>query len=181
MSGGGDIPVPTPILAHDLVFITNAHGDGAPIYAIRPTAEGDISLADGATTNEFVAWSRARQGAYMQTPLAYGDNLYLCRDNGILTIFEARTGKKLSQARLGDGSTGFTASPVAADGKIYFTSEMGDIVVVKAGVPEAEVIATNEMGEICMATPAISEGILLFRTQGHLIAIAQAETKRAAN
>jgi outer membrane protein assembly factor BamB len=106
----------------------------------------------------------------MQTPLVYGDYLYLCRDNGVVSCYEAKTGKRLYQERLGTGRTGFTASSVAADGKLYFTSEEGDIYVVKAG-PTFEVLSQNPMGEVCMATPAISEGMLFFRTQGHLVAI----------
>jgi outer membrane protein assembly factor BamB len=173
LTGGGDIPVPTPIVAHDLVFITNSHGRMAPIYAIRLEALGDISLAENTTSNKYISWSVARDGAYMITPLVYGDYLYNCKNNGVLLCFEAKTGKLVYQERLGDGKTGFTASPVASDGKLYYSSEDGDIYVVKAG-PKFEVLAENEMGEICMATPAISEGMLFFRTQKHLVAIAQA-------
>ncbi len=85
MTGGGDIPVPTPIAAHGLVFITNAHGKPAPIYAIKPTATGDISLKEGESSNAHIAWSYMRDGGYMQTPIVYGDILYVCRDNGVLT------------------------------------------------------------------------------------------------
>ena len=169
MRGGGDIPVPTPVFGHGLIFITNAHGPGSPVYAIRPDATGDISLKDDETSNEHVAWSR-RSGAYMQTPLLYGEHLYVCRDNGVLSVIEATTGKRTSQFRIGSGGSGFSASPVAADGKLYFTSEMGDVHVLKAGA-EPERLATNEMGELCMATPAISEGVLFFRTKGHVVAV----------
>jgi outer membrane protein assembly factor BamB len=172
LKGGGDIPVPTPIVAHDLVFITNAHGRMAPIYAIRLDATGDISLGENATSNKYVAWSVPRDGAYMITPLIYGDYLYNSKNNGVLHCFEAKTGNRVYQERLGDGTTGFTASPVAADGKLYYSSEDGDIYVIKAG-PKFEVLAKNEMGEICMATPAISEGVLFFRTQGHVVAITE--------
>ncbi len=172
MRGGGDIPVPTPIFGHGLIFITNAHGGAAPIYAIRPDARGDITLAEGADSGEFVAWSAPRSGSYMQTPLIYGEQLYVCRDNGVLTVFSARDGKRLGQLRLGGGSTGFTASAVAADGKLYYTSELGDVFVLRPG-PKPELLATNEMGELCMSTPAISEGTLFFRTRGHVVAIGQ--------
>ena len=172
LTGGGDIPVPTPVIAHGLVFITNAHGRMAPIYAVRLGATGDISLKGEEKANQHIAWSQTREGAYMQTPLVYGDYLYTCRDNGVLSCYEARTGNRVYQVRLADGRTGFTASPVAGDGKIYFTSEEGEIHVVKAG-PEFELLAKNPMGEICMATPAISEGSLFFRTQGHLVAISE--------
>jgi outer membrane protein assembly factor BamB len=172
LQGGGDIPVPTPVVANDLVFITNAHGRMAPIYAIRTSAVGDISLQGTESANRYVAWSRPRDGGYMQTPLVYGDHLYICRDNGVLTCYEAKTGNPLYEERLGTGRSGFTASPVAAGGKLYFTSEDGDIYVVQAG-PTFKLLSVNPMGEICMATPAISEGTLFFRTQGHLIAVAE--------
>jgi len=169
MTGGGDIPVPTPIVADDLIFITNAHGSMAPIYAIRPGMRGDIT-PDAAGRSPHVAWMQAREGAYMQTPLVYGGLLYNCRDNGVLSVYDARTGTRHYQQRLAEGRTGFTASPVAADGQVYFTSEDGDVHVVKAG-PSFELLASNSMGEVCMATPAVSEGRLYFRTRGHLMAI----------
>ncbi len=172
LKGGGDIPVPTPIVAHDMVFITNAHGRMAPIYAIRLDATGDISLEENTTSNKHVAWSVPRDGAYMITPLVYGDYLYISKDSGVLNCFEAKTGNRIYQERLGDGKSGFSASPVAADGKLYYSSEDGDIYVVKAGT-KFELLAKNEMGEVCMATPAISEGTLFFRTQGHVVAISE--------
>jgi outer membrane protein assembly factor BamB len=170
LTGGGDIPVPTPIVAHDLIFLTSAHGPVAPIYAIGTSATGDISLRDGATTNAHIAWSVPRRGNYMQTPLVVGDCLYCCNDAGVLTCYEARTGYVHYSERLGSGGSGFTASGVAADGKLYFASEVGKVFVVRAG-PKFEVLATNELGETCMATPAISEGALFFRTRNHLTAI----------
>ena len=170
MTGGGDIPVPTPVVAYPLVFVTNAHGRAAPIYAIRLTAAGDISLREGAARNEHIAWSVDRGGAYMQTPLVYGDYLYNCRDNGVLSCYRAVTGERLYQERLGGGTSGFSASPVAAEGKLYFTSEDGDVYVVAAG-PRFELLAVNELDEVAMATPAVSEGVLYFRTRGHVIAI----------
>ncbi len=90
MKGGGDIPVPTPIVHRDLAIITNAHGPAAPIFAVRPGATGDISLAAGAQTNNHIAWSQQRDGAYMQTPIVYGEQLYVCRDNGVLSVYEAQ-------------------------------------------------------------------------------------------
>lgn len=175
MHGGGDIPVPTPIVAHDLIFITNAHGPQAPVYAIRTSAHGDITLPPGETSSAHIAWSYNRGGCYMQTPLVYGDLLYTCRNNGTLTCYEARTGEIKYRKRLGGGSTGFSASPVAVDGKIYFTSEEGDIHVIKAG-PIFGLMAVNSMDEITMATPAIAHDTLYVRTQHHLYAIGKAGT-----
>ncbi len=167
MHGAGDIPVPTPVAGHDLVFLTHAH-QGSGLFAIRPAATGDITVEPGASSKN-VAWS-ARAGAYMQTPLVYGDELYVCRDNGVLSVYDARTGTRHQQTRLGSGTSGFTASPVAASGKVYFTSEDGDVYAVKAG-PDAAVLATSSLGEVCMATPAIARGVLYFRARDHLLAI----------
>ena len=172
LSGAGDIPVPTPVLSGDLVFLTSAHGSLSPIYAVKTSARGDITLEEGTTSNEGIVWSIPRGGAYMQTPLVYGDHLYVCRDNGALSCYETGSGERLYQQRLGSGSAGFTASAVAGDGKIYYTSEMGDTFVVKPG-PEFELLAENALDEITMATPAISEGMLLFRTKDHLVAVAE--------
>ena len=141
------------------------------MYAIRLDATGDISLEGQNSSNEFIAWSVARNGAYMQTPLVYGNYLYSCRDNGVLKCYQAKTGELIYQQRLAGGRTGFTASPVAADGKLYFTSEEGDIYVVQTG-PEFKLLTTNAMDEVCMATPAISEGMLFIRTQSHLVSVA---------
>jgi outer membrane protein assembly factor BamB len=100
----------------------------------------------------------------------YRDLLYVCKSNGVFTAFDAKTGERAYQQRLGNGTTAFTASLVAADGKVYFTSEDGDVFVVKAG-RTFELLATNKLGEIGMATPAISEGVIYVRTDKSLIAI----------
>jgi outer membrane protein assembly factor BamB len=170
LQGGGDIPVPTPVVALGMAFITNAHGKMSPIYAIRLNATGDISLKDNETSNQFVAWSVPRDGAYMATPLVYGDYLYNCRWNGVLSCYEARSGNRMYQERLGSGTTGFTASPVAGDGKLYFPGEDGDIYVVKAG-PKFEILARNSMSEDCMASPAISGSVIYIRTKSHVVAV----------
>ena len=178
MTGGGDIPVPTPVIAHGLAFLTNAHGGSAPIYAVRTGARGDLTLPEGVSSSEHVAWSHPRDGAYMQTPVAYRDLLFVCRDNGVLTVFEARTGRRLNQVRLGDGKTGFTASAVAAEGRLHYTSEEGEVHVVRADA-SLELLGRNPLGGLSLATPAISEGVLYFRTSGHLVAVA-ADASRPA-
>jgi outer membrane protein assembly factor BamB len=169
LNGGGDIPVPRPLVDNGLVYITNAHGPGAPIYAIRETAKGDISLAQGETSNAGVAWSTPRDGAYLVSPVLYRGQLYVTKNNGAIGVFDGKTGQRLYQGRLGAGGTAFTASTVAADGKVYFTNEDGDVYVLKAGT--FEILATNPLGGIVMASPAISEGVLYFRTSNRIIAI----------
>jgi outer membrane protein assembly factor BamB len=170
MSGGGDCPVPTPLIWKNLIFLMSAHGPRSPIYAVHTDAIGDVSLRNGASTNRYVAWSVLRGGSYMETPLIYDDYLYTCQTDGVLSCYKAATGERLYKERLGTGGDGFTASPVASDQKLYFTSEHGAVFVVKAS-PDFAVLSTNQMREVCMATPAISEGVIFFRTQGHVVAI----------
>jgi outer membrane protein assembly factor BamB len=171
MKATGDIPTPTPIFAHGLIFMHSAHGPGSPIYAIKPGASGDISLSGDATANDFIAWSKRRGGPYMPTAIAYGDYFYAAGDAGVLTCYEAKTGEQVYRQRVADGAGGgYTASPVAGDGKLYLTSEDGDIFVLKAG-PKYELLATNSLGEACLATPAISGGVIFFRTMGHVVAV----------
>ncbi|MBA3247750.1 MAG: PQQ-binding-like beta-propeller repeat protein, partial [Pyrinomonadaceae bacterium] len=94
-----------------------------------------------------------------------------------LSAYQARTGERVDQERL---PSSFSASPVAADGKLYLSSEDGEVFVVKAG-PKFELLATNAMGEALMATPAISDGMLIIRGQNHVYGIAEraaAKTQR---
>lgn len=167
--GGGDIPVPTPISGHGLVFLTSAHGPLAPVYAIRADATGDISLPPGETQSAGVRWSVPREGSYMATPLLLGDNLYVVRWNGVLSVFDARTGARHYQQRLGGGTSAFSASPIASHGHIYFTSEECDVYVLRAGAAY-DLVATNRLDAVCLATPAVSEGMLYFRTKDHVLA-----------
>lgn len=171
LKGGGDIPVPTPVVHDGLIYITNAHGRMSPTYAIRDSARGDISLDDGATSNDHIAWAHLRDGGYMCTPLVYQGLVYIVRYNGVLSAYDAKTGERKYQTRFAGGTSAFTASPVATNGRIYFANEDGQVFVVKAG-PEFEILATNEMEAPVLATPAISEGRLLFRTASQLVAIA---------
>jgi outer membrane protein assembly factor BamB len=169
LRGAGDIPVPTPVVAHDLVYLTSAHGFAAPVFAIKTSARGEITPKQSETSTENVPWFRMRGGNYMQTPIVVGDELYCCKDNGVVTCLDARTGKEHYSERL-EGGVGFTASPVSDGRHLYFTSEDGQVHVLAAGTSFNRV-ATNALGEVCMATPALSEGVLLFRTQGHVVAI----------
>jgi outer membrane protein assembly factor BamB len=174
LNGGGDIPVPTPIVAHGLVYLPSAHGRFSPMTAIRLEASGDITPSEVGATNAHIAWSQPRGGNYMQTPLVVGDLLYGCNDAGVLSCWDARTGRNFFKERIGGGGQGFTPSIVAADGKVYVTSETGNVYVVPVG-EKFSVLATNNLGDLCMATPAISEGTIFFRTRQSLIAVGAAE------
>ncbi len=172
LEGGGDIPVPTPIVANDLAYITNAHGRHAPIYAIPLDASGKLSTLP---TSKDLAWFHMRRGNYMQTPLVASDLLYCCNDLGVLSCFDAKTGDEIYRERLANtqmGGYGFTASGVSGDGKLYQASEDGEVYVVKLG-PEFEILEVNSLKDPTMASPALSEGVLYFRTQHHLIAVGE--------
>ena len=169
--GGGDIPIPTPVVAENMVYINSAHGRMSPIYAVRLDAQGDISLIDDETSNEKIVWSVSRGGAYIPTPLIYRDYLYNLNWNGSLNCFHAKTGEEIYREQLGR-MTAFAASGVAADGKLYFADQEGNVYVVRAG-PDFEILATNVMNDEILATPAISDGRLYFRTHHYLIAVAE--------
>lgn len=169
LRGGGDNPIPSPFEANGWIYVTSAHGGKAPIFVVRPDARGDISLAEDATSNSAIIWGSQQGGSYISTPVVYGDYIYFGNTNGVIRCFASLTGKKIYEERLNPDASIY-ASLVAADGKVFCTSENGDVYVVKAG-PEFQIIARNRMGAPCYATPAISQGVLYFRTTENLIAI----------
>lgn len=169
LTGNSEVTVPTPIVGPGFVVVTNGYRGVQPIFAIRPGARGDITLAGDATSSGAIVWSAKRGGPYIPTPVIYGDLLYVVLNNGVLSAYDVKTGARHYQERLGKGGA-FSASPVAADGKIYLASEDGDVFVVRAG-PKYELIATNPVGEVLMATPAIADGVLYVRGLKHLFAI----------
>ena len=168
LSKKSEVTIPTPVPAGDVIFVVSGNRPIQPILAIKPGASGDISLKEGQTKNEFVAWGTMRGGPYMPTPIVYGPHLYVCSNAGVVTCYESATGKQVYRERI--GGTSYTASPVAADGRLYFVSEQGDVRVVKAGA-KFELLAVNEMGDVCMSNPAISRGAIFVRTQHALFAL----------
>jgi outer membrane protein assembly factor BamB len=171
LTGNSEVTVPTPIAGPGFYIVTNGYRGVQPIYAIRPGGKGDLTLAGDATSSASIAWSTKRGGPYLPTPVVYDDLLYVVLNNGTLSAYDVKTGERVYQERLGGKGGSFSASPVAADGKIYLTSEDGDVFVVKAGRTYA-LLATNPVGEQLMATPAIADGVLFIRGVKHVIAIA---------
>jgi outer membrane protein assembly factor BamB len=163
-----EIVISTPTSGHGLMFVTSGKGPTQPILAIRPTARGDITLADGKSSSEAIAWSYPRGGPIVTSPLISGDYLYALSDLGVLRCLTARTGEVHYQQRM---PATFTSSPVAADGKLYLTSTEGQVFVVAEG-PVYKLLATNDLGEPATATPAFDGGTLIVRTLRHLWAIA---------
>ena len=171
MSGGGDIPIPTPVVWKDLIYFNSAHGSHAPLMAVRNSVRGEVPYPDNEEDpgNDF-AWFYDRQGAYMSSVLVYDSLLYLMRWNGNLSCFDARSGELIYRETVHPYS--FIASPVAADGKIYLVSETGELYIVEAG-RSFKILKTIPLGDISLVTPAISEGMLIFRTAGRLMAVSE--------
>jgi outer membrane protein assembly factor BamB len=169
MSGGGDIPVPVPVVWKDLIFFNSAHGKQAPLMAVRSSAAGKISYPkEGDEQGEHVAWFYEREGSYMSSVLVYDSLLYRFRWNGNLSCYDARTGEKIYSENVKTYS--FIASPVASDGKIYLVAETGEVYIVKAGKAYA-LLQTIPLGDISLVTPGIAEDMLVFRTARRLIAV----------
>ena len=164
------ITAPTPIFADGLWVIASGRAPERPIFVVKPDAAGDLTLPAGETSNAGVAWSKNARGPYMPTPLAYQGVLYVLANNGLFDAIDLQTGKDIYRQRLPNVGNGFSASPVAADGKIYLSNEDGEMLVVGAGQTFSH-IATNSMGDLLMATPALSESVMYVRTATGLVAI----------
>jgi outer membrane protein assembly factor BamB len=166
------ISIPTPFAARDLIYVASGYGRGiTPMYAIRPGGSGDISPKEGSSSSDHVAWSTQKGAPYITTPIVYEDYFYVVGYNGVLACYNAETGTRIYEQRLGEGGF-FSSSPVAGDGKIYAISEDGEAYVIKAG-PKFELLGRNTMGEVCMATPAISNGMLIIRTLSKVVAVTE--------
>jgi len=150
LGGSSKITAPTPIYSGDLMVVASGRRPEAPIFAIR---------ADGS-----VAWQKAQRGPYMPTPLFYRGLLYVLGNAGIFDCYDFKTGREIYRERIPHQGSGFSASPVVSDGKIYLSSEDGDVFVVQAG-ERFELLAKNSMNDPIMATPAISGGTLTVRTE----------------
>jgi outer membrane protein assembly factor BamB len=171
MEESNGVKIPTPVSDGGLVFIGGGSSSGSRrFYGVRAGMRGDITLAQDATASDAVVW-RNHANPHLVTPIIYDGLLYICTDNGVLTVYDAKTGEQVYRQRVGStGAGAFGASPVAADGKVYFTSQDGDTFVLRAG-KTYELVSTNHLGELVMASPAIAGGALVFRTDRSVIAI----------
>jgi outer membrane protein assembly factor BamB len=162
LGGMSSITIPTPFARHGLLYVCSGYvlDKKRPLFAIRPGAAGDITPQDDAG-NQHIAWQQKLAGPYNPTPLVYGNYLYVLYDRGMLSCYDARTGKALYEKERLGGS--FTASPWAYGGKVFCLSEDGDTHVIEAG-PKFKELGKNSLDEMCMATPAALRGSLLVRT-----------------
>ncbi|MCX6928021.1 MAG: hypothetical protein NT154_33145, partial [Verrucomicrobia bacterium] len=150
--------------------LTSGHGNNRPMRAVRLDATGDITPPEVGATNQAVVWCHPRRGNYLQTPIVVGDLVWGCSNDGIVTCFERKTGEVHYSERIGGGGQGFTASPVGAQGRLYFTGELGEVFVLPA-TKQFSVITTNKLGGLCLTTPAISGTRIFFRTTEKLVAV----------
>ncbi len=150
---------------------TGSQGESnRPVFAVKPGATGDISLAKGEESNGFVAWTHPRASAYTSSPLVYRGRMYVVNDNGILTVFDAASGKEIYKARVGGGGNTFSASPWANDGTVYFLSEDGHTFAIEAGDKYVE-LSKSSLDEMSLASPALAPDALFIRTQTRLYRI----------
>ncbi|HYO82563.1 MAG TPA: PQQ-binding-like beta-propeller repeat protein [Bryobacteraceae bacterium] len=168
LGGSSKITAPTPVFGNGIIVVASGRRPEAPIFAIKPGASGAI---DG--TSGKLAWKKNQRGPYMPTPLILGEYLYSLNNPGVFDCYRLATGEEIYRERIPHAGSGFSSSPVAADGIIYIGSEDGTVSVIQAG-PQFKLLTTNDMGEAIMATPAIARRTLLVRTERHLIAVGSA-------
>jgi outer membrane protein assembly factor BamB len=166
-----EITIGSPVAGNGLVFVTGGYPPVRPIYAIRPGASGDISLPKGQDSSQAIQWSNMNEGTYIPTPLFYDGYLFTLNINGVVSAYDPATGQRAFRGRAGMGGS-FSASPVGADGRLYIASEDGEVYVIAAAAGLAQV-AKNDMNEVIMASPAISDGLIVIRTLGHVYGIGQ--------
>ncbi len=170
LGGSSKITAPTPIFDRDVIVVASGRGPEKPIFVVRAGARGNLTLPEGKTSSEAILWSRTGRGSYMPTPLIYRGTLYVLSNNGLFDAYDLQTGKELYRQRLPVIGSGYSASPVAADGKIYLSNEDGEMLVIAAGT-KFSYIATNSIGELLMATPALSDGVMYLRSSNSVFAI----------
>lgn len=170
MSGMAVTPIPTPFAYDGLLYIDG--GRGALLIAVRPGAAGDISLKKDQTSSEFIVWSQARSGTYLPTPVAYKGTIYVLTETGILTSFDAKTGKLVYKTRIDPSASAFTTSPWIYNGKLFCLSEEGQTFVVATG-EQFKLLHVNELDDMALASPALVGERLLIRTEHRLYSIRQ--------
>jgi hypothetical protein len=171
-------PIPTPFVRDGLLYVSSGYpgSERRPVFAIRPGAVGNISLKPGENRNAYIAWFQPLLGSYQTSALAYGDCYYTLLDRGFLLCNDAKTGEPIyARQRIAAGAN-FAASPWAYNGKVFLLSEEGDTWVIQAG-REFKILGKNSLGEMAMATPAVSASALFIRTQSKLYRIGKEAAK----
>jgi outer membrane protein assembly factor BamB len=169
LPGMGGAPIPSPYASDGLLYLNG--GAGGMMAAVKPGATGTLTAGAGKTPSEYVAWSVERAGTYLATQLAFDGALYSITDTGILSRYDAKTGKLGYRSRI-EGGTAFTSSPWAYDGKVFCLNEEGKTFVIAAG-ETYQLLRVNDLEEFALATPALVGDRLLLRTESRLYSIRQ--------
>ncbi|MEX2168625.1 MAG: PQQ-binding-like beta-propeller repeat protein [Pirellulales bacterium] len=174
LEGMSSITIATPYEHNGLLYLSSGYvlDLQKPIYAIRPGATGDISLTDGATSNDFIVWSQPTAAPYNPTSLVFDDRLWVLYDRGLIACFDAKDGNEVFGVQRLRNGRAFTSSPWAYNGKVFCLNEDGVTFVLKSG-DEFEVLQTNALAEddMCMATPAMAGDRLIIRTSARVYCI----------
>jgi len=174
------ITIATPYEHNGLLYISSGYvlDRSKPIYAIKPGAEGNISLKQGETSNEFIAWSQPNAGPYNPTSIIYKNFLYVLYDRGLVACFNPVDGKEIYPAQRIPNGGSFTSSPWAYDDKIFFLNEDGTTFVLRAG-KDFQILHTNTLTpeDMGMASPAIVGDRLLIRTSSKIYCIKNKDLK----
>jgi outer membrane protein assembly factor BamB len=160
--GEGYSVVPRPVFANGVLAVSSGF-DNAVLYGIDP------ANAKGDATNSSILWTKRKGAPCTPSPLAVGDEIYFISDLGVATCADLKTGTTHWTNRI--GAAGYSASPVCADGHIYFQNEEGVGYVIKAGKTFTPV-SENDLGERSLSSYAVAEGALFIRTEKHLWKIA---------
>ncbi len=167
LSGTSGLVSLMPVAKEGLLYAGAGYHYG-PLYAIRPGAKGDISLASEQTSNEFIVWSQKRGSSIHPCYLISGEKLFVCYDSGLLASFNTKTGQELiPKQRMNTQGGRFYASPWAYQGKVFMLNENGDTWVISDS-STYELIRKNSLGDVAWATPAIARGSLFIRTYAWL-------------
>lgn len=164
LGGSSKITAPTPVFADGLFIVASGRAPERPIFAIRAGSRGELGPANG------LAWSRTRRGPYMPTPLIYRGLVYVLNNDGPFACYDLRSGAEHYHVRLPHRGDGFSASPVAANGRLYLAGESGEVLEVEAG-ESYRPPRSHDLGEPILATPAIAGGAIYFRGARHLFAV----------
>ncbi len=158
-------PVPSPAFGEGIIFTSRGYRSG-PYMAIEPGGRGDVS-------ETHLRWHVATGAPYVSSVVYLDGLVFMVNDSGVAFAADGRTGETVWKERIGGI---YSASPVAGDGKVYFTNEGGEVIVMRAA-REAEILARNPLEERVLASPAISNGRLYLRTDEHLFSIGSAAAK----
>lgn len=169
--------IPSPFAAHGMCYIASGYvGDAhRPTFAIHPGASGQLTVEGEYTSNEFIGWYQPKASAYNTTQIVYGDYLYTIYDQGFMTCHHALTGEEVYDKQRFSPKGTFTASPWAYNDKLFCLSEQGLTYVIKTG-PEFELLGTNPLDELCIATPSIAGNKLLIRTLTRLYCLSSEDS-----